>query len=277
MTTWMQQPNPYGGGGSSGGTTVVAEDILTSEGGVISKRGPISLIQNYENGYSIMRQHFGSGTHRPAQSLGSYPRALWMTGVGAEADGYGTLDSGGGTYLNLDRGREGVWQTQSWWWAPMGPKGALGTITFYVDTEGWGNTLRSYFAVEVDLQNRTLKIRPNNGGVQQVVATDVPVPEWNDNKFDRTYTSMTTFIGPSAATGTGFGRYGAFQIGSKVYDLRGVGGNANYPVSGIAQPGSGFAGGRNPGIGYTTPLPGICGGVAVFDFLETQGDTVASS
>ena len=82
------------------------------------------------------------------------------------------------------------------------------------------------------------------------------------------------YIGPSAATGTAFGHYHSFQIGSQVIDLRGKGGSAAYGTSAVAQPGSGFAGGKNPGVGVTTPLAGVGGGATIFQVIETTGDSI---
>lgn len=282
MTTTMTPRNLPGGSSDS---PRFAEDILADQGGVIRKRGAVSIVQDSSNGYSQMRQHFGQHTHRPSPSDGAYPDSLWMVGMGAETDGYGSLDSGGGTYINLDRSREGVYVTQSWWWHIMAPQdGAVGVVQFHEDSEGWRSVRRNYFSVELNLGTKELRLRPDgtdmtspngNAGVQRLVATDVPVPGWNDNKFDSTYTSLTTYIGPSTATGEAFGHYVAFQIGSTVYDLRGAGGgSAAYPPSQVSQPGSSFSGGRNPGISYTTPLPGVWGGIGVHRMVETIGDTV---
>lgn len=272
------------GGGSS--STRIAEDVLADQGGVVRKRGTVSIHQHMGNGFDLARQHMDQNTHRPAPSIGDYPAGLWLTGTGAETDGYGSLDSGSGTYFNMDRAREDIYVTQSWWWAPMGPAGAIDKLTFYQDTEGWRNSRRSYFAVELNLLTRELRIRPDgpnvsvaggNAGVSLLVATDVPVPEWNDNKFDNTYCSLTTWVGKSSSSGTDFGRYVSFQIGSTVYDLRGAGGgSAAYTLSSISQPGSGFAGGRNPGLGVSTPTPGVSGGVCLFRFVETFGDSIAA-
>lgn len=262
---------PLGGGSSD---FVVAEDVLAGAGGVIRKRGTLALRQNVENGFPLMRQHVNHiGGNRPAPSIGDYPQGLWLQAIGQELDGYGSMDSGTGTYLNLGRDCEGVYVTMSWWWALKAQSAAdVGEITFYCDTEGWGSLRRSYFAAKLVLATGKLSIQ-NDAGVYVEVAT-VPVPGWNDNKYDRHYTSFTVFIGPSTATGTAFGQYGAFQIGSTVVDLRNKGGgSANYPTQ-LELTGSSFSGGRNPGIGVSTPNPGRRGGIVVYDFLETIGDVL---
>lgn len=282
MTTTIWTPVATGGGGASARETVIAEDILAVEGGVIQKRGILALRQNVDNGFPIMRQHVGgTGGHRPAPSIGDYPQGLWLTGTGTDTDGYGAMDSGTGTYLNLGRDREGVWVTQSWWFGIKAPTPAdVGAITLYMDTEAWGATQRSYFAAQVNMQTGQLLIRPNGSGDPlqsagiNLNAGTVGVPGWNDNKYDRHYCSLTTFIGKSSATGLEFGRYGAFQMGGKVIDLRSLGGWANYPPSGIAQEGSSFSGGMNPGFGVTSPTAGKSNGVVIYDFALTIGDTL---
>lgn len=265
---------PLGGGGASGSVTV-AEDILANEGGVIRKRGALSIHQTFENGFGLIRQHHDQYSPRPAPSLGAYPRGLWVQGVGAESDGYGSADAGGGVYINLDRAREGVYVTQSWWWGIKSQtKDSIGTVTFYQDTEGWGSLLRSYYMARVNLATGAVEVEGNNGVI--TLADTAPVPGWNDNKYDRTYTSLTTFIGKSTDTGNLFGHYAAFQIGSKVFDLRGIGGYAKHDPSPIAQPGSSFSGGRNPGMAYTTPVAGLSGGIVIYEMLETIGDSIVA-
>ena len=219
-------------GGGRGSEVVVAEDILAKDGGVIVKRGALSVHETFENGYGLIRQHHNGYSPRPAPSLGAYPRGLWVQGVGKEADNYGSDDSGGGVYINLDRAHEGAYHTQSWWWGIKSQTpDSTGTVTFYQDTEGWGSLLRSFFTVRVTLATGVVEVQGNNGFI--TLPDTAPLPGWNDNKYDRTYCSLTTFIGKSTDTGTLFGRYTAFQIGSKVFDLRATGGYAKYDPSPI--------------------------------------------
>jgi len=267
-----------GGGRSSAGLDLdlAAFDVYAPEGGVLTKRGPVSVHQHPGNGFSLVRQHFGSGDHRPAPSEFAYPRGLVTSGIGAASDGYGSADSGASVIMNLDRAREGVYVTQSWWWGIKAKQpGAVGVMTFGQDTEGWGSLSRSYFRVEVDLATGAMRILGDDE-TWITLAVTVPVPGWNDNKYDRTYSSLTTWIGPSTATGTMFGHYVCFQQGAQVIDLRGAGGgSADFPPQTVLT-GSSFSGGRNPFFTVTTPLPNNPGGIVLYEMVETIGDSIAA-
>lgn len=275
MTVW----DVLTGGDTATSTgTVIADDILASEGGVIVKRGPVAVHQTAQNGFDLFRQHHDGSNPRPPLSVGGYPHGLWVQAVGAESDGYGSSDAGGGTYANLGRDREGVYVTDSYWLAVKATNaGAMPELRLYRDTEGWGSLRRSYFMVRIDFVTGEVQIRPDAGG-WVTVATLGPsyFGAWNDNKYDRHYVALTTWRGHSTSTGTDFGHYVALQIGGRVFDLRGIGGSAAYDPSPIAQPGSVFSGGDNPGLSIVTPTAGVAGGVVLFEFVRTIGDSIAA-
>lgn len=269
-----------------GNPPAAAEDILSKDGGIIKRRGPVTNVQNVANGFYGFRQHMnGQGGCRPAPSIGGYPRGLLIGGIGQETGGYGSQNSGGGTYINMDRARESAWVTDSFNFALFAQSGAdnpIGDIKIYCDTQAWDDARRSYFEVKLDLAAKTISIMGSDG-LYKLVDGNAHLPGFNQNKFNRTYCSFTYWPGPTGSSQIDFGKYGAFQIGGKTYDLRGLGaGSASY----APQVGSGagwafgsealesFAGGRNPGFSVATPVAGKWAGIVLYDWQETIGDTL---
>ena len=273
-TTWNGVQGAAGSGGGLYPLLANAKLAPKHPDAVLRKLGKVATVQNLSNGFNLMRQHHDHYTNRPAPSLSrGYPSGLWEQSVGAELDGYGAGDSGGGSYINLSRNVEGAIYTQHWMMAIKTPRdGGVGKITLYKDTEGLGSLLRSYFAVEVNLATGEVKIRNDTQGYT-VVGT-VQLPGWNDQKYNFFYWNLSTYLGHSDQTGEQFGSYIQTQFVDQVIDLRNKGGgSANYPTQ-LALTGSSFGGGCNSGNSYDTPLPGVSGGLVIQDYCETIGDEI---
>jgi hypothetical protein len=271
---WEEVARIGGGGGVR-----VPEDILTTDNPLspLRKRGRLLYSGGPENGFPGLGQHFnGSGQARPAPSVNGRSGGLIFAGMGAEADGYGDWDAGGGAYLRLARDVENVWYTFSGRLAFVGQEpGAVNGLKFYMDTQNWAGDKRAYPRVR---RSTSLPKWYISGDNTDDPATEthpsIEIPDSaellgdNEAKGGDVFWAFSFFHASDITQS----RYGHFQYGGKIHDLRGLGGGySRHPIQGAPVP---FDGGLNFGFGYETPLPGKWGGICINRMEVTVGDVL---
>lgn len=248
------------------GTTVdpTAPDLL-APAGLVRKRGKRLFHSTFADGsFDGWRDHFAYGTPRGNVGLTRYPLMsgshAMMISTGENVYGTGTQSNSAGTYKNLTRPADGGLASFSGFFALAG-EGDLTTKTFPwaswgigLDTQKWDDTARSFFKVECRDDSNTEApgwfIRSGSNGS----STDIAIPNsrgffpgGNERKWNFAYLRLTVDLSANA----GAGGYHEFQVGTKVFDLRGLGAGSAPDL--ILSNGShdDFTGGFNPGVTLT--------------------------
>ena len=297
MTTWTT----LGGAGTAASSAhpFTTEDILTPEGGLLTRRGKVLYSTDFRDGYSgflpVHNAGGKEGAHGP-HSLVDYPRS----GLRIAAPGpWSTQASDVSSILRLSRPRAAdMVASVSFRYAqinellPSAPAATarekqLRQFGFGFDTQSWDNTERQFFQVFIEnTSNRNsdrVYLRSERTAAGNIQKITVPMTAnstglmvgANENKTNLAYARLTVRVGKNPD-------YLELQMGGRVVDLRGLvaaGGQK------IAEPlqlspddySANFGGGFNPFFNVMS-LPSATNlaqtGVILTDVCVTYGDEV---
>ena len=297
MTTWTT----LAGGGTTAAHPFTTEDILASEGGLLTRRGKTIFSTDFRDGYSgflpVHNAGGKEGAHGP-HSLVDYPRSgLRIAGPGP----WSTQEPGSSSILRLARPRaKDMVASVSFRYAqinellPSAPSTTardkqLRQFGFGFDTQSWDNTERQFFQVFIenttDRNSDRVYLRSERTQAGNIQKITVPMTSnstglmvgANENKTNLAYARLTVRCGKNPD-------YIELQMGGRVVDLRGLvaaGGQK------IAEPlqladddySANFRGGFNPFfnvMALSSAANLAATGVILTDVCVTYGDEVTA-
>lgn len=266
------------------------EDILSDEGGLLKRRGQVVYEWDFRGGYGGWMPIFTAGGTEPTRfplSLVNFPRSALRMGMAGGS--FGQTPNSQDAILRLTRPRaEDMICSFSFRYAMFEEllpeassptKQAMNRIVFGVDTQGWDNTERQFFKIEVrrgaSQTNDQTYVRLGDNTTNVTVPSDRilnPRLGLNENKMNVGYVRGTFRCGKTP-------EYIEVQMGGVAADLRGLMTTISEPMQiSPTDEYASFRGGWNPFLllGIDSTLSQIAAaGVYVTDVTVTFGDELA--